>query len=334
MGETVKLKDIAESLGISVVTVSNALAGKQGVSDSLREKVVNKAEELGYEGPKHEEGQETGLVIGVIVSGRYINVGASFYWAMYQRVVYEASRKQRLSVLEIIDSDKEKKEEIPELIRDKSVGGLIVIGMLEDSYMKKIYDAAEIPMVLLDFNCSQLKCDAVLSNNYLGMYRMTRYLLEHGHRNIGFIGAAQSNDNLCDRYFGYRKGIAEWDVPENPDWVINNPEVIDGRIDLEQMGTLPTAFVCSSDLIAGYLYDELKQKGYRVPEDVSIVGYDDYLHAHPFAGKLTTYHVNMKGMAQQAIQVLQKKMRGDTRYSGVTYLDSRIEERSSVKILK
>ena len=76
---------------------------------------------------------------------------------------------------------------------------------------------------------------------------------------------------------------------------------------------MPTAFVCCNDLTAS---------GYWVPEDVSVAGYDEYLYGHPFAKELTTYHVDMKAMAQEAVKILLKKIREDRSYWGVRYLDS------------
>lgn len=334
MAGGVKLKDIANELGISVVTVSNGLSGKKGVSDAVRQRIIEKAKELGYDyqkPDKTENSEKKGITIGVIVSERYVSASASFYQMMYQQVVYMASRRQSLTMLEIIEEEKEQEEELPRLIQEGSVDGLIIIGQVKGEYIRAVMAVAQVPVVLMDFSCDQLNCDAVMSNNYLGMYKVTHYLLKKGHRDIGFIGLIENNGNLCDRYFGYRKGMAEQGIMINPDWVISNPEVIYGTIGIADLKTMPTAFVCCSDLVASFLYDELIQAGYRVPEDVSIVGYDNYLYGHPFARELTTYNVNMKAMAQEAVKILFKKISGDASYFGVRYLDSHIEERCSVK---
>ena len=101
------------------------------------------------------------------------------------------------------------------------------------------------------------------------------------------------------------------------------------RIELPER--MPTAFACNSDLTAGYIFDRLTEKGYHVPDDISIAGYDNYLYGHPFAGEITTYNVDMVKMANAAVDILLKKCKKENRHQGVRYIDSDIIERSSVK---
>ena len=334
MDETIRLKDIAEALGTSVVTVSNALSGKKGVSDEVRQKIRDKARELGYESAKYTTERSSSVTIGVIVAARYIRVGISFYWMMYQQIVYAASGRSGFTMLEVVEEEAEKRRELPKLSYDGNVSGLIIIGQMDMEYIRRIRNFLDIPVVLMDFNCQELECDSILSNNYMGMYKMTRYLLSHGHREIGYIGQIQGNDNLCDRYFGYRKALSEQGISINSDWIVEGERVIYREFDLSLLHSMPTAFVCCSDLVASFVYDELIRLGYRVPEDVSLVGYDNYLLNHPLAKTLTTYNVDMKAMSQTAIRILLKKINGKEDYSGVRYLDSYVKERSSVKYLE
>ena len=97
----VKMKDIAASVGVSVVSVSNALAGRKGVSDDVRFRVEKAARELGYDMKKNDRSSQ-GMVIGVLTPEKYITVGQSFYWALYQRVAYEAAKSQSVTMLEIL----------------------------------------------------------------------------------------------------------------------------------------------------------------------------------------------------------------------------------------
>ena len=87
-------RDIADALGVSVVTVSNALSGKKGVSEELRGEIIRKAEELGMNAEKYGARSMDHFTIGIYVSGWYISVGTSFYWEMYQKTAYAASRRR------------------------------------------------------------------------------------------------------------------------------------------------------------------------------------------------------------------------------------------------
>lgn len=334
MAGSVKLKDIADELNISIVTVSNALSGKKGVSETVRKKIIEKAQELGYDKIRYEEPVKAGTTIGVIVLNRYIEVGGSFYWAMYEQVAYAASRKQSFTMLEIIQSDSQDRMEPPRLLKESRVDGLIIIGKLEKNYLQRVLELARVPVVMMDFYSSEFVCDSIMSNNYIGMYRMTHYLLKNGHRDIAFVGKLEGDENQMDRYFGYRRAMEEWRISVNPDWILQDWELNSDRWKMRLPEKMPTAFACVSDLVASLLYDTLNKAGYRVPEDVSITGYDNYLYGHPFARELTTYNVDIQAMARLTVKTLMKKIAGDTGFSGVRYLDSYIEERNSVKTLK
>lgn len=73
---------------------------------------------------------------------------------------------------------------------------------MDETYLKRIIDPGTVPVVLMDFFSDELTCDAVMSNNYIGMYKMTRYLWNHGHRQIAYVGEIATDENLCNRYFG------------------------------------------------------------------------------------------------------------------------------------
>lgn len=329
----VKLKDIAEALDVSVVTISNALSGKKGVSEKVRTQVFQKAEELGYNISKYQKKEDTSMKLGVLVADKYLEVGASFYWSLYQQVAYIASKKNGFTMFEVLEAEMEEKREIPKLLSEGEVDGLIIIGWLEHDYVKKIISVAKVPVVLLDFYIEDMRCDAVISNSYVGMYKMTKYLLERGHKEIAFLGSVYANENIMDRYFGYRKAMQEWGIPIRPEWVLKDRDVLTGTIEMELPKKMPTAFVCNCDLSASMLYHELERLEYKVPEDISIVGYDNYLYGDPFAEEITTYNVDMEQMAKEAVNILRKRIKGMSVHPGIRYVDSQVIERKSVKCL-
>ncbi|MFP3155378.1 LacI family DNA-binding transcriptional regulator [Lachnospiraceae bacterium ZAX-1] len=334
MENVVKLKDIAHEVGVSVVTVSNALAGKRGVSAQIRERVISKANEMGYDVSKYDKKESRAVKIGVIVSEKYLEVGTSFYWDMYQQVAYETSRKQGFTIFEILEKNKRSQETLPQVLKEETIDGLIVIGWVEKRLIERIVFASKVPIVLLDFYDVDVECDCVMSNNYIGMYKATRYLLDRGHRDIAFVGSIRANDNIMDRYFGYRKGLAESGMELREEWRIEDRNIDTGEMKpLHLPSRMPTAFVCNSDFTAGLLYDELTKNGYRIPEDVSIVGYDNYLYGHPFADEITTYNVDMEKMAKAAVNILFKQMKKNSKHQGIRYIDSDIVERNSVRCL-
>lgn len=330
MAGSVKLRDIAEKMDVSIVTVSNALSGKKGVSDAMRQKIIDTARDMGYDFRKKAE---EGSKIGVVVSDRYLEVGASFYWSMYQEVVYAASRKNSFTLFEILEKEITPESRLPKLLLENSVDGLIVVGWMESGYMERLYSLARVPVLLLDFHDEKIERDAVLSESYLGMYRMTSYLLDRGHREIGFLGSVSATDSIMDRYFGFRKAMEERGVPIHQEWVMEDRDLRTGHVEFVLPEKLPTAFACNCDYTAGYLYRLLGERGLRVPEDISIVGYDDYLYGNDFAEQLTTYHVDMKKMAKTAVHILMKKIQGKEGHQGIRYVSGNVVERGSVRPL-
>ncbi|MGN0298623.1 MAG: LacI family DNA-binding transcriptional regulator [Lachnospiraceae bacterium] len=327
----VKLKDIAEVLGVSVVTVSNALLGKAGVSDKLREKVVEQARVMGYDCRRYDKQQ--GQRIGIVVSDKYLTVGASFYWEMYQHVAYASSKRNSTTIIEILEEQK-CAAYTPKMVLDKNVDGILVIGWMNYDFVKRLVEKSGLPVVLLDFQYRDLHCDAVMSSNYIGSYKATRYLLEQGHRKIAFVGSVKANENILDRFYGYRKGMEEFELSVRKDWILEDRDIVTGdKIPMKLPREMPTAFVCNSDWAAGHLYNLLRDQGYRVPQDISIVGYDNYLYNHPFAKELTTFHVDMKRMAEEAVKLLIGQIKGKEKYCGVHMVDGKLIIRNSVRPL-
>ena len=269
----------------------------------------------------------------MIVAEKYLELGVSFYWSMYQKVAYAASKSQSVTMLEALGEENEEKGILPKIVRDKNVDGLIIVGWIKEQYIQKLVRETTIPVVQLDFAAHNIPCDAVVSASYIGMYKVTRYVLEKGHRDIAFVGSIYANENIMDRYFGYRKALEERGISLRKGWLLEDRDLKTGRIEIALPENMPTAFVCNSDLTASRLYDLLVEKGYRIPEDISIAAYDNYLFGHPFARQLTTYNVDMAQMAASAVKLLNGKIRGIEKRYGTRYIDSVIVERDSVKDL-
>lgn len=333
MEKVVRLQDIAKELGVSVVTVSNALSGKKGVSPQVREMIYKKAEELGYNYTKYKtkEDGKKGKKIGVIVSERYLGVKTSFYWELYQQLAFEISKRDCFSLFEVLDYEKEEKHQMPRIASEQEIDGFVVIGWVENEYAKVLYQLLNIPLIFLDFYDEDIHCDSVLSNNYFGMYKMTKYLLERGHRNIAYVGTVSATGSITERHSGYLKALLEYGLEEREEWIIPDRIRKTGEMSLKLPEEMPTAFACNSDFTAGILAKKLEEKGYSIPEDVSIVGYDNYLYGDDFLNKLTTYEVDMKAMAHTTVKLLMKRILNIKERVGIKTVDGKMIIRNSVK---
>lgn len=337
MAKAVKLADIAEKLNVSAVTVSKALSGQKGVSEEMREKIKALANELGYRPPNSSKKEEkaSGYSFGMLIAERYLDKYDSFYGQMYQQVIKRATAKDCFALLEVIDNEMVEKLQIPKLAREQKVDGIIIIGKLGEAYLEYLNKNLEIPLVYLDFCDDKQDTDAVISDSFYGAYRLTNYLFDMGHTQIAYVGTLLSTSSITDRYLGYCKSLLEHKQAICPDWVIDDRSMVDGFIYEDDKivfpQEMPTAFFCNCDLTASTIIRKLKNMGYRVPEDISVVGYDNYIYPGLCEVAITTYEVDIKEMAKRAIHILIKKIEQNNYRPGISIVEGHMVVKNSVK---
>ncbi len=335
MKKAVTMSDIAERLDVSTVTVSKALAGKKGVSDEVREKIWETATEMGYKLPSgsREKGNIGGYNIGVLVSDRYLAAYDSFYWRMYREVMERATQKDCFTLLEIASEEMVENNRMPKILEDSKVDGLIVIGKPGYKYTEFLKEKAEVPLVFMDFYDDDPAVDCFISDGFYGAYTMTSYLMEKGHKEIAYVGTLFATESITDRYLGYVKALIEKGIHPKDEYLIEDRDVETGLNvpEFQFPQQMPTAFVCNCDFIASILMTALKKKGYRIPEDISVVGYDNFLFPSNLTDTpITTYEVDMKEMAKGAISVILKKINKEPYKRKIHIIEGRLVEKDSV----
>ncbi len=336
MAKAVKLADIGERLNVSVVTVSKALSGQKGVSEEMRRKIVTLAEEMGYIRPSRERAEERkNYTLGVIVADRYLRENQSFYWKLYQEISTRAISKKCFTILEVISYEAEKGRETPKIITEQKVDSVIIMGTFKSEYVDYLTHTVTIPFLSLDTSSAADSCDAVVSNNLMGGYRMTNYLFEMGHKKIGFVGTRLATNSIDDRYFGYLKSLMEHGVPRREEWVIDDRDREYGKIDVDKKFLLPqdmpTAFFCNCDLSASLMMKKLNEAGYSVPRDISVAGFDNFVTDQFGEVGITTYEINTREMAKRAVKILLHKMENSNYTAGMFMVGGTFIERGSVE---
>lgn len=336
MAKTVKLADIAEKVGVSTVTVSKALSGQKGVSEEMREKIKQLADELGYRSPSENKRQTTEKQynIGVIIQEVYLDKYDSFYLTMYQELNKRAVARGCFMLLESMSRESVLSNVMPLLVQEKKVDGLIVVGDMTQTYMEHLEAEAGIPVVCMDFYNDTINLDTVISNSFYGTYALTNYLFQMGHKKIAYVGTVGTTNSITDRYLGYAKSLLEHHIEVRKDYVIDDRDTKTGRMDLEKYYQLPedmpSAFVCNCDLAASYLIRKLRANGYRVPEDISVVGFDNYLFPGLCDIGITTYEVNIGEMARRVVHKIVRKIANENYTAGVFIVDGHMVIKDSV----
>lgn len=337
--KSVTMSDIAKVMNVSTVTVSKALGDRDGVSVELRERIKQKATEMGYHVHAGSHGAKDGLTynIGIIVAKHFISDASSFYWIVYRNIVELLQNQNYYGMLEVVDNksmtDPNAVEEVPNTVLDHKVDGLIVLGQLSEDYINRLMQH-NLPTVFLDFYGSREDVDSVLSDSFYGAYMLTSHLIENGHRRIGFLGSISSTSSIQDRYLGYYKALLENRIPLRQDWVIadrSNESDIFPEFTLPN--DMPTAFVCNCDETAYKLVNQLKAAGYSIPDDISVVGYDNHIYSTICNPRLTTIDVNSRVMSTEAVDIILHKIRDGNYRRGRTLVTGKLVRRGSVKNL-
>ena len=195
-------------------------------------------------------------------------------------------------------------------------------------YLKKNVD---LPIVFLDFYDNELAKDAVIADNFHGMYLMTEYLYEHGLTKLAFVGSIHFSSSIMDRYCGFSKAVLEHRDVTPAEWILEDRDER-GQIEIHLPEQMPEAFVCNCDLTAGLLMLELEKRGISVPEDVSVVGFDNYLYPGFPDLKITSYEINTKAMVKVALEKALKQIRGAASGKNMEIVSGQLVPKESVKI--
>ncbi len=329
----VTLSDIAEVCGTSNVTVSKALSGKEGVGDELREKIKSVAREMGYTFSVKPAQSEIDGNIGVIIPEKFLTPIGTFYWALYNRIVQKLKEENISCIQENIREDEEASLITPNILANGKITGLISLGQLSPEYVKMLMQKTN-NLVLLDYYIPGIDVDCVISNGISGAYRITKHLIENGHKNIGFIGTRLATSSIFDRFTGFARAMLEHNLPIREDWIINdrkNDNMDFGEMDFPS--TMPTAFVCNCDEIAFAAIRKLKSIGYSVPEDISVVGYDNFLISEIAEPHITTISVDAKEIADTAVSVLIDRINNPLKKTEMRSISGNLEIKNSVKKL-
>lgn len=342
MEKKVTMKDIAQSLGISINAVSLALNDRVGVSEETKRKVLRLAEEMGYlEGGSKYMSTYSSKNICVLLKNIYFR-DMHFYSKILLGIEEEARRNGYDVLINFFESE----DEIPSCIENRRVSGVVIVGKVEDQYLVKI-KSYKIPVVLVDHTSLSESTDSILTDNKLGTYKVTKYLIDKGYSKIGFFGDLDYTISIKERFFGYQEALKtlpdlklQHEVNEYIGHysVLNEIEAYILTNDTQKLiecvkrvEVMPEAFVCSNDNAAIQLSSALRGLGYNVPEDISIVGFDDIDLCQMISPKLTSVRVNKEFMGRKAIQKLLWRFANHKEPVENIIMNVEIVERESVK---
>ncbi|MBO0959908.1 LacI family DNA-binding transcriptional regulator [Neobacillus sp. MM2021_6] len=339
----ITMKDISDKLGISINAVSLALNNKYGVSEETRNDVLRMADELGYFSDTQPKSvQVNNENICLLLNNRYLR-NPSFY----SKVVFgiEEEAKQGPEPLDlIVNFFNDDQLQIPSCIEQNKVVGILIVGKIKDAFLEEL-SAFGIPIVLVDHFSHTHAMDAILTQNAAGAYLATQHVINRGHYAIGYVGDIDFSLSFKERWFGFytcarEMGICDdlhlshlfkYSITKNIAHAVMDKDYQFLANTIKRLEEFPTAWVCCNDETAAAMYHALELLGIKVPEQVSLVGFDDTEIYNILEMGLTTIHVMKETMGKTALQTLIERIKKPTNVSKTISLPVTLAERGSVR---
>lgn len=338
----IKIQDIADKAGVSKSAVSLALNGKSGISDDTRQKILQIAKENNYKPlRKLKKKAKTKQFFIRILSCNDVNRFTYNFQNLphFDELIADFStiaREFPITLMINSISINNVEMEFKNIEKIQPSDAIILLGTdLPETIVQKINELHP-NVIIIDTCFYQLNNNFISINNYQGAYQATEYLLKNGHRHIGYVKARQRIRNFKERHRGFNDALRHYNI--NPEK--SGPVVILSVNDITphpnylQNKKLPTAFFCENDSLAISLIKSLQCLNIKVPEDVSVIGFDNIAESNVITPELTTIDVNRRYMVKtalkEAIEIIQKGKIDQTQI----LINTNIVERKSVRILK
>jgi LacI family transcriptional regulator len=306
------IKDIAKKAGVSVTTVSRALNGYDDVNEETRKKIKKVAQELSYSPNAVARSlvSKKTRTIGLIISD--INrAGAKDAFA-YEVLCGINDRTGDLNydlLLFSTNPSKQMEKSYTALCRERNVEGAILSGLrLDDPYLQEVIEQNAFPCVLIDIPKVGANVAHITSDNRFGAAIAARHLLENGHRQIAMINGHNQAFVSRERFEGFKDALEQFGISAQSEFVFDGLFSEDGGAEAMYQILIRhpevTAVFCASDLMALGAIRTLERMGRKVPEDISIVGFDDITISAYCSPKLTTIRQDKYELGYQAAQML------------------------------
>lgn len=333
------LKDIAKLAGVSTATVSNVLNGNTSkVSETTKKRIEKIIKEVDYKpnAMARSLAKKESKMIGLVVP--YIGPDEDFFMnPYYARMVAALERfvrsKEYYLMLRCVPDCR---QVIPQL-SSWNVDGVFFLGVVEPD-VKEIISALDAPVVFLDTYTKEKNIVNVGLDDYKGGYLSARYLIGKGHKRIALACPDYKGTGVVrERYLGFKKACEEAGIEFTEDDIYRTDTVYNGAItvgnDIALSGKGYTAVATMSDIVAFGIIEGIKQCGFSVPDDISVIGFDNLAEGEYVYPKLTTISQDINEKANAAGRGMFEILEGNKDYTADIHLPVQIIERQTVRQL-
>ena len=343
----VTIQDIADALGISRNTVSKAINNSDGLADTTREQILEKAIEMGYKQfsyvntlsrassfsstPDRPEYQgEIALLTNAFLTNSHF---ASTMLDKFQREISQLGFT--MNTHRVTENDL-KEMRLPFTFRQEQVQAIICIEMFNQAYDEMVCGLG-LPVLFVDtpakFDGFTLPCDQLYMDNTEAITRFVNDMLAAGYKRIGFVGNYRHCQSFYERYAAFRMAMLMANVPVDEHFCFFSNHSDDFIESIASLDQLPDVFICANDFVAGDLIRGLFAIGKSVPEDVMILGFDDAPESRISRPMLSTVHIHTQIMAFTAVQLLLSRMKEPSLDYRIVHTETDLIYRESTKLI-
>jgi len=307
----VTIKDVAKKAGVSIATVSLVLHNNKRISNVTRNKVLKAIKELNYHPSRSAKGLVTKTTgnIGFVLTEDHFLRTEPFYTRIFLGTEFVTRGNDYYVLLATIKRDFDENDQMPRFILEKNVDGVIVAGKVPLTFLSQLYKY-KIPIVFVDFYPPHGEYNVVLIDNIKGGYLATKHLIELGHREIAFIGGDITHPSITDRLIGYKQALESSGIPVNQKNIITDedyPARSNGynaakRL-LSSNKNITAIFACNDAMAMGIM-QYCSENNIRIPDDISIVGFDDVEADVSLSPQLTTIRVPKTELGIEAMNLM------------------------------
>lgn len=329
------IKQLSEMTGFSPATISNALNKKAGVNKETSEIIFKAAVETGY----LKNTNITNIRFIIYRKNGEIIDNSPFFKELIAGVENAGRDFGYETIICHLDRQAENFDQLLDnIISDRETGNLVLATELDTEDMAPFKKALS-PVEMVDGWLEDMSFNAVMTDNTDSMFQAASYLIQKGHTEIGYLKSNIQNQNYYCRHCGFLRALERAKIPNHPEYTISLPITIEGAYNEmnnylnTQPVNLPTAFCTDNDNIAFGAGKALREHGYRIPEDVSLIGFGDDDFFKIFTPALTTVHVFEQEMGEIAVKQLVNLIQTGTKVRAKVQVCTKFVERGSVKDL-
>ena len=367
MAGRITIQDIADSLGISRNTVSKAINNAPGLAETTREKILQRAAEMGYKqfsyinqiaqaqrsqepgadyGPDGDTGNANAQTKEIAFFSTTFLGGSHFAIAMLDQFQLELSRRGYSLTMHRISPQELAQRKLPITLQPSRTSGIICAELFDADYVEML-SALGLPLVLADSpaldGSRRIQADRLMMDNTDCILSFLRRMVEGGKREFGFIGNATHCHSFFERYLAFRMGMTLFGLPIREEFCLTEtyqkkeyPTTAEYQSYLQEqihkLEHLPDVFLCSNDFVAMDAIHAMRRQGLSVPEDVLVCGFDDSPESRFFTPSLTTMHINSQDMGLCAVDLLMSRMKNPTLAWRTVYVSTEVVYRESAPL--